>query len=517
MPLFRSTTHPHSQRKLRHGTLSIFNTQFFKGHVRTFNFKLIARLTGTLLIIMACAMALPVVFSRYYRDGAQFDLILSALGILLAGLFLRNFVGHNCTYELHEKESFWITAVIWIVVPITCTIPYYFSGAVGSFTDAAFESFSGFTTTGSSILTDLDHVPQGLLVWRALTQWIGGLGLILFIIAILRKLNVGSAHLYDAEFSGTVQRKLHPRISTSVRYMWAIYVGMSVLLMGALLLCGNDLFDSMCTSISAVSTGGFMVHTDGLAGYSRLSLALITVFMLLSGVNIALLFRLVTGRGREVWRNEEFRLYVVLFLLATIVLTVCFLQRGNALNVSLSYSIFHVASTLSTCGLTLEGPERWPFLVSAITFALIILGASAGSTGGGLKIKRVMILVRYVRNYFTRMLHPNAVFVVTMDEHRIDDDYINKIFGFVFMYIMFIVLGAFVLTITGLSIPTAVCVAATNIANLGPSPLIDMMGAQFDYASLMPLAKWTLIALMLVGRIEIFAILAIFSPAYWRR
>ncbi|MCF0212527.1 MAG: TrkH family potassium uptake protein, partial [Bacteroidales bacterium] len=162
-------------------------------------------------------------------------------------------------------------------------------------------------------------------------------------------------------------------------------------------------------------------------------------------------------------------------------------------------------------------PERWPFLVSAITFALIILGASAGSTGGGLKIKRVMILVRYVRNYFTRMLHPNAVFVVTMDEHRIDDDYINKIFGFVFMYIMFIVLGAFVLTITGLSIPTAVCVAATNIANLGPSPLIDMMGAQFDYASLMPLAKWTLIALMLVGRIEIFAILAIFSPAYWRR
>ena len=506
-----------ARNNLRRGRLFIFNSQFYKGTVRRFNFKLIGRLTGILLIIMACAMSLPVAISIFYRDGAQFDLILSALAILLAGLFLRNFAGHGCTYELHEKESFWITAVIWLMVPLLGTIPYIFTGAVGSFTDAAFESFSGFTTTGSSILTDIDHAPKGLLVWRALTQWIGGLGLILFIIAILRKLNIGSIQLYDAEFSGTIQRKLHPRISTSVRYMWGIYVVLTLLLLVALLLCGNNLFDALCATASAVSTGGFTVHSDGLMRLTHLSLPIITLFMFLSGVNIALIYRLVTGRGRVLWRDEEFRVYVVLLFLSVTVIVVAFLLEGNALRDSLSFAIFHIVSTLSTCGLTLPGPGHWPFVVSTLTFVLIIVGACAGSTGGGLKLKRIMILVKYVRNYFTLMVHPNAVFVVKIDQHHISDDYINKIFGFVFMYIMFITGGAFVLTICGLSIPTAVCVAATNIANLGPSPLIDMLGAQFDYASLVPLAKWTLMVLMIVGRIEIFAILAIFSPAYWRR
>lgn len=462
-------------------------------------------------------MALPIGVSVAYKDGAQFDLGLSMVAILLGGLFLRNFLGHNCSFELHEKESFWITAIIWLVIPLFGALPYVFCGSVGSFTDACFESFSGFTTTGSSILTDLDHIPKGLLVWRGMTQWIGGLGLILFIIAILRKLNVGSTHLYDAEFSGTVQRKLHPRISTSVRYMWMIYLGMTLLLFALLMLCGNDFFDSLCTALSTVSTGGFMVHSDGIASLSALSLSIVTLFMFLSGVNIALLYRLVSGRGRELWKDEEFRLYVFIYLSASLIIALCFLLMGNPWRQSLCYALFHVASTVSTCGLTLPGPTHWPFVVSAITFALIILGACAGSTGGGLKLKRVMMLVKYVRNYFTGMTHPNAVFVVKIDDRVIPDDYINKIFGFVFLYIIFIVGGAFMLTCSGLDIATSVCVAATNIANLGPSPLIDMLGAHFDYATLAPLAKWTLLMLQLVGRVEIFAFIAIFSPAYWRR
>jgi len=485
--------------------------------VRSFNFKLIARLTGILLCILSCSMVLPVAVSVFNHDGSQFDLMLSALAILLAGLFLRNVVGRNSTYELYEKESFWITAIIWIVVPILGSLPFYFTGAVGTFTDAAFESFSGFTTTGSSIITDLDHTPKGLLVWRGMTQWIGGLGLVLFIVAILRKLNVGSTHLYDAEFSGTVQRKLHPRISTSVLYMWVIYVAMTVVLLVSLLLCGNSFFDSLCISLSTVSTGGFMVHSDGLASLTQCSLPIITLFMFLSGINIALIFRLVSGRGKEMWKDEEFRVYVSIFVIAIIVLSTAFLVEGNDFLQSVCFSIFHVASTVSTCGLALPMPHHWPFVVSAITFALIVLGACAGSTGGGLKLKRVMMLVKYVKNYFIRMQHPNAVFVVKVDDNIISNDYINKVFGFVFLYIMFIVGGGFVLTLCGLEIPTSVCLAATNIANLGPSPIIDMLGPHFDYATLAPLAKWTLVVLMLVGRIEIFAILAILSPAYWRR
>lgn len=485
--------------------------------VRRFNFKLIARLAGILLCILSCSMVLPVSVSVFNHDGSQFDLILSALAILLSGLFLRNVVGRNCTYELYEKESFWITAIVWILIPLLGSLPFYFTGAVGTFTDAAFESFSGFTTTGSSVITNLDNTPKGLLVWRGMTQWIGGLGLILFIVAILRKLNVGSTHLYDAEFSGTVQRKLHPRISTSVLYMWFIYVGMTVVLLVSLILCGNDFFDSLCISLSTVSTGGFMVHSDGLASMPHASCPIITLFMFLSGINIALVFRLVSGRGKEMWKDEEFRVYVLLFLLSVLICSTAFLVKGNGILSSITFSFFHVASTVSTCGLALPTPHHWPFVVSVVTFALIVLGACAGSTGGGLKLKRVMMLVKYVRNYFTRMQHPHAVFVVKVDDNIISNDYINKIFGFVFLYIMFIAGGGFVLTLCGLEIPTSVCLAATNIANLGPSPIIDMLGAHFEYASLAPLAKWTLIVLMLVGRIEIFAILAILSPAYWRR
>lgn len=486
-------------------------------HMRRFNFRLIAHLAGVLLIILSCSMVLPIAISLIYKDGAQFDLLFSALGILLAGLVLRNILGHNCTYELHEKESFWITALIWLLVPLMGSLPYLFTGAVNDFTDAIFESFSGFTTTGASVIKDLDQAPEGLLVWRGLSQWIGGLGLILFIIAILRQLNIGSTHLYDAEFSGTVQRKLHPRISTSVRYMWMSYVGLTLLMLFLMLLCGNNFFDSFCTTLSAISTGGFAVHNAGLMGMSFQSLVVITLFMFISGINIALVYRLLTGHPADLFRNEEFRLYLSVFLGAVLVCSAAFFAVGNGILTSLGYSLFHIASTISTCGLSLPQPEHWSIVASTVTFALIIFGASAGSTGGGLKLKRVMILVKYVKNYFTRMLHPNAVFSVKIDDTRIPDEYINKIFAFVFLYISFIIGGAFVLTLCGLEIPTAVCVAATNMANLGPSPLINNLGADFDYCTLLPFAKWTLIVLMLVGRIEIFAIIAIFSPAYWRR
>lgn len=485
--------------------------------MRQFNFKLVARLTGVLLCVMAAFMVLPLLVSVVYKDGALFDLLISDIVILLSGLILRNIVGRNCEYELHEKESFWITSVVWIVIPLLGGLPYLMTGVTHSFTDAVFESFSGFTTTGSSLLSDLDHAPAGILMWRSVTQWIGGLGLLLFIVAVLRKLNVGSQQLYDAEFSGTVQRKLHPKISTSVRLMWIIYLGMTLVLCGLLCLCGNSFLDSFCTATSAVSTGGFMVHDAGVVGMSQLSLVFITIFMFFSGVNIALLYRLFTGHGMELWRSEEFRVYLGSFIFAFLISSVAFVCKGNSLTQSVCFSVFHVASTVSTCGINIPQPAVWPFAVSGVTFALILFGAMSGSTGGALKLKRIMILYKYVRNYFTRMLHPRAVFCVKIDNIRISDEYINKIFAFVFLYIMFIVGGAFVLTFCGMDIPTSVCVAAANIANLGPSPLINVMGAEFDYLSLIPVAKWTLIVLMLVGRVEIFSIIAIFSPVYWRR
>lgn len=470
-----------------------------------------------LLLVMALAMAFPVVVSLHYGDGAQYALGFSALMLLAIGLLLRNIVGRNASYGLRERESFWITAVAWLVVPLAGALPYLFTGVLGTFTDAAFESVSGFTTTGSSVIANPAVIPQGMLMWRSITQWIGGLGLILFVIAFLKRLNQGSLQLYAAEFSGTQQRKLHPHIAKSVSRMWRIYTLITLILIALLVLAGNGVLDSFCLALSTVSTGGFMTTQFGMSGYSDLTLSILTVFMFLSGVNVALLYNLFTFRWRQLRLNHEFALYVGIFLFAALSCTVAFGMVGNPWLESVQYSFFHIASTVSTCGFYTNPPDVWPFWVSVVTFLLILTGASAGSTGGGLKLRRLMTLSIYLRNYLTRMVHPNVVFTVKIDHKVVPGEYVNKIFGFVFLYICFIIGGAFVLTFSGSSIADAFCLAAANISNLGPSPLINSLGASLDYAALPDLAKWTLMVLMLAGRLEIFALLAIVSPAYWKR
>ena len=470
-----------------------------------------------LLLVMALAMALPVVVSLHYGDGAQYALGFSALMLLAIGLLLRNIVGRNASYGLRERESFWITAVAWLVVPLAGALPYLFTGVLGTFTDAAFESVSGFTTTGSSVIANPAVIPQGMLMWRSITQWIGGLGLILFVVAFLKRLNQGSLQLYAAEFSGTQQRKLHPHIAKSVSRMWRIYTLITLILIALLVLAGNGVLDSFCLALSTVSTGGFMTTQFGMSGYSDLTLSILTVFMFLSGVNVALLYNLFTFRWRQLRLNHEFALYVGIFLFAALSCTVAFGMVGNPWLESVQYSFFHIASTVSTCGFYTNPPDVWPFWVSVVTFLLILTGASAGSTGGGLKLRRLMTLSIYLRNYLTRMVHPNVVFTVKIDHKVVPGEYVNKIFGFVFLYICFIIGGAFVLTFCGSSIADAFCLAAANISNLGPSPLINSLGASLDYAALPDLAKWTLMVLMLAGRLEIFALLAIVSPAYWKR
>lgn len=487
-------------------------------HIRKFNFRLIMRVTGMLLLVMACVMVLPITASFYYHDGAQFDLMLAAVAMLFVALLFRNILGNDPDYVVSERESFWFTAVLWIIVPLTGAIPYLFTGTMGSPTDAIFESVSGFTTTGSSVLQRrLSRVPESVLAWRSITQLIGGMGLVLFVIATLRKLHVGSVPLYDSEFSGTVQRKLHPHIAISVRRMWGTYFLGTAVLFALLLLCGNNVLDAFSVAVSTISTGGFMTSEAGLTHFSSLSIAIVTLFMFLSGINIALLYQLITGKGRNLWRDQEFRTYSGVFLVVVAVSAVAFIPQGHFGGKTIQYVLFHVASTMSTCGLYLDSPTKMPMLISAVTIILMIIGASAGSTGGGIKWKRVIALAQYVHNYFVGMLHPHAVRTVKIDHFIISKEYLNKILAFVFLFIFFLIIGSFLLIICGYSLPTSFSVAAANISNLGPSPVIAEMGSAVDYATMPLMAKWTLVVLMLLGRVEIFALVAIFSPAYWKR
>lgn len=485
--------------------------------LRQFNFRLMARLTGMMLIYLSACMLLPLAVSLYSRDGAQFAIAFSACIILMLGLFCRNILGRHAEYTLVENESFWVTMAVWLAIPLCGTLPYLFTGGLATFADAVFETYSGFTTTGSSVLAAPEELPEGLLVYRAFTQWVGGLGLMLFVVAILRKLTAGAGDLYEAEFSGTQQRKLHPRLSRSVRRMWLIYSLLTLAMFVGLLLSRTPWIDALCLAFSTVSTGGFVTHGGGLAMLGNAACVVTTLFMLFSGINVAVLYRFFTFKWRHLGRDEELRVYLAVFLLVVAVCSLSFRLAGNGWETSVRYSIFHIASTMSTCGFYMPRPACWSFLVSVITFLLIIVGASAGSTGGGLKLRRIIIIVKYIGNYFTRMLHPNAIFRVKVNGEVVSPEYINKIFAYIFLYIVFIIGGAFVLTFCGCSIPDAICMAAANISNLGPSPLINNLGGSLDYSLLPAVGKWTLTALMLAGRLELFALIAIFSPAYWKR
>ncbi|MCR4828874.1 MAG: hypothetical protein K5864_05355 [Bacteroidales bacterium] len=481
-----------------------------------FNFRLIARLLGMLLVILALSMVVPVLVSVVYADGSQFGLILSGVLILAMGLLLRNFVGVGATFELHDREGLWYTLIIWLVVPIMGALPYLFTSSVHSFTDAAFESFSGFTTTGSSIMTGLDDAPKGLLVWRSTSQWVGGLGLILFVVAILRRLNAGAAKLYESEFSGTLQRRLHPHMSRNVQYMWRVYILLTLAMFILLLLGGNGFVDSFCLALSTVSTGGFMTHMSGLAGLSSYSIGVVTVFMFLAGVNLAVLFNLFLGHFRRVRKDDEFRSYGVAFLIAVAICSLAFIVSGVSVGQSLKFSVFHIASTASTCGFYTNPPAVWPTVVSVVTIVILFAGASAGSTGGGIKIKRLMILTKHIHNYFVGMIHPHAVMCVKVGGARVEEEYISRVFAFVFLYALFVIMGSFVLTMCGLDIPNAFCMASANMSNLGPSPIINNMGGALDYVALHPVGKWTMIVLMLAGRLEIFALVAALMRVYWK-
>lgn len=502
--------------------------------------RIFLRLIGVLLLVMATLLGVCAGVSFVYDEETKWQLTFCAVGMLVVGcvflfLFQRKkalpFLWHIPQFEIDRRGSFWVTTGIWILIPFVGMIPYLVTHTFGDFTDAAFESFSGFTTTGSSVLHYPEVISKGLLLWRSITEWMGGLGLMLLVIFLLRSSTLGIKGksyqlLYEAEFSGTVQRKLHPHLSESVGRMWQVYAVLTLLVIGCLFACGNSLVESICLGMSTVSTGGFMTRSSGMADYSTMSILVVTIFMFASGINVALLYNSARnvghgmfyhGRGKRVLSDEEFRMYVMVYVFSVLSCVVSFVLLGNGVKESFVYSLFHIASTVSTCGFYLQNPAYWSFWVSVVTFFLVFVGASSGSTGGGIKLKRVMILVKYVKNYFIKMVHPNAVVTVRIDKIVIEKDYVNKIFAFVFVYLMLVALGGFVLTLCGSTISESICMAATNIANLGPSPLMNNMGVGVDYALLPGVAKWTLMFLMLAGRLEVFAIAAVLIPEYWKK
>lgn len=487
---------------------------------RTFNTRMVFRTMGALLLIEAVFMTMALGVSLWYNEPDNGVFLLSTIITLLAGV-IGLLVGRRAESRMGEREGYVIVAMVWVVFSAFGLLPYYLSGQVPTLTDAWFESMSGFTTTGATIIPDLEVITHGLLFWRSLTQWIGGMGIIVLSIAILPIFGLNGMQLYAAEVSGLTYEKLSPRIADTAKMMWTTYVLLTAAEVLALWLCGMDVFDAVCHSFSTIATGGFSTHNNSLEFYDSAAIHyIVTFFMFISGINFVLLIYLLRGKVRYFFRDEELRWYSVAVAIFAVLLTLgLYIARpgwtGLHMERAFRDSIFTVISSMTSTGYTISDYMYWPVVAWVVIFFLMLTGACAGSTAGGIKWVRLAIILKNGVAEFQRRIHPNAIIPVRLNEKNVPQQTINNIMAFLIFYIFIIVVTVVIFCASGVNFDESIGAAVSAIGNVGIS--IGQFGPAGTYATFPTVAKWVMSFVMLIGRLEIFTILLLFTKALWRK
>lgn len=487
---------------------------------RTFNTRMVFRTMGALLLIEAVFMTMALFVSLWYGEADSGVFLLSTIITLLAGV-IGLLVGRRAESRMGEREGYVIVAMVWVVFSAFGLLPYYLSGQVPTLTDAWFESMSGFTTTGATIIPDLEVITHGLLFWRSLTQWIGGMGIIVLSIAILPIFGLNGMQLYAAEVSGLTYEKVSPRIADTAKMMWSIYVLLTVTEVVALWLCGMDMFDAVCHSFSTIATGGFSTHNNSLEYYDSAAIHYtVTFFMFISGINFVLLIYLLRGKTRYFFKDEELRWYSVAVAVFAVLLTLgLYIARpgwsGVEMERAFRDSIFTVISSMTSTGYTISDYMYWPVVAWVVIFFLMLTGACAGSTAGGIKWVRLAIIMKNGVAEFQRRIHPNAIIPVKLNEKAVPQQTINNIMAFLIFYVFIIVVTVVIFCATGVDFDEAIGSAVSAIGNVGIS--IGQFGPAGTYAEFPVVAKWVMSFVMLIGRLEIFTVLLLFTKALWRK
>ena len=487
---------------------------------RTFNTRMVFRTMGALLLIESVFMALALGVSLWYGEADSGVFLLSTIITLLAGV-IGLLVGHRAESRMGEREGYVIVAMVWVVFSAFGLLPYYLSGQVPSLTDAWFESMSGFTTTGATIIPNLDVITHGLLFWRSLTQWIGGMGIIVLSIAILPIFGLNGMQLYAAEVTGLTYEKLSPRIADTAKMMWSIYLLLTATEVAALWLCGMDVFDAVCHSFSTIATGGFSTHNNSLEFYDSAAIHYtVTFFMFISGINFVLLIYLLRGKARNFFQDEELRWYSVAVLVFAIALTLgLYIARPGwtALHMERAFrdSIFTVISSMTSTGYTISDYMYWPIVAWVVIFFLMLTGACAGSTAGGIKWVRLSIIMKNGVAEFQRRIHPNAIVPVKLNDKAVPQQTINNIMAFLIFYVFIIAVTVVIFCASGVNFDESIGAAVSAIGNVGIS--IGQFGPAGTYAEFPTVAKWVMSFVMLIGRLEIFTVLLLFTKALWRK
>jgi trk system potassium uptake protein TrkH len=479
--------------------------------------KVILNFLGILLLFLGLAMAAPLTASLIYHDGSVKALILSATASVITGLVLFLLTRRQGHVQLSHKDGVAIVTFGWITAGAAGALPYLFSGAIPDFTNAYFESISGFTTTGASILSDIEGLPEGLLLWRSLTQWFGGMGIIVLSVAILPFLGIGGMQLYKAEVPSPVVDKLKPRISDTAKTLWQIYIALTILEIFLLLSGGMSLFESLCHSFCTLPTGGFSPMNTSVAHYdSTFFDIVILVFMLLAGVNFSLHYRFIKGNRTVFINDPEFLVFIGLFVFFS--LTVAYDLYGSVyrtLAEAFRFSSFQVGSILTTTGFATADFDKWPAYSQKILLLCMFFGGMAGSTGGGIKIVRFILLFKHAYREILRIIHPHAVIPVKLGRKPVPNDVLNSVWGFFLLFVGLFVMASLGMSAMGLDLVTSFSSVAASIGNVGPG--LAGVGPTCNYFSIPVAGKWILIFCMLLGRLEIYTMIVLLIPEYWRR
>lgn len=480
------------------------------------NFKAIIKVIGDLLLLETVMLLLSVGVSAYYRDTAFFSLLVTA-GITGVTGLLMTLYSRSSSKAFTRRDGYIMVTCSWVSFAMFGMLPFYIDGHIPSLTNAFFEAMSGITSTGATILDDIDSMPQGLLFWRSITQWFGGLGIIIFTIALLPFLGVSGLQMFAAEVSGPTHNKVNPRIGITARWIWSIYIGITALLMVLLWLGGMGGFDSICHALTAAGTGGFSTHQESIAFYHSPYIEyVIIVFMFISGINYSLLILFISGRVRRALQDSELKWYGLTVVCATILFTIVLWASQNLEGEeAFRNSLFQVVSLQTSTGFTTTDYMVWPSALWGLLLLIMLVGACAGSTSGGMKCIRVQVLFKVMKNEFKHILHPNAVLPVRMDKQVAPPSLVTTVMAFCFLYFIIIFGSSIFLSSIGIDFMEAIGCSVSALGNMGPA--LGSYGPSSTWNSMPDAGKWLMSLLMLLGRLEIFTVILLFTPNFWKR
>lgn len=475
----------------------------------------VLNILGKLFLLIALFLLAPIPVSVYYDDGMMDIFLHSALlGAGLGGVLIMLF---KPIRELNIRDGFAVAVICWLGLAGLGALPYYLSGQVPSLIDSLFEAMSGFTTTGSTILTDIEALSPSLLFWRSTTQWLGGMGIIILSLAILPLLGVGGMQLFQTEMTGPTKDRLAPRIQDTARILWAVYLLLTLILIALLLLGGLTLFDAVTHAFTTISTAGFSPYNDSIGHFNSLYVEVVVIiFMLAGGINFAMHHHALRGKIATYWQSEEFRLYLGLAVGAVLLLTALNLHGGiyQTITASLRASTFQGVSILTTSGLGTADFSLWPSASQLILVGLMLVGGMAGSTAGGIKTVRFLLFFKYVRLQLRHLIHPQTVSIIKLNGIRVPQEVMTAVLGFFALYFMLFFLAILVVAALGVDIVTATTAVIATLNNIGPG--LHLVGPAAGFAELPAAAKVVLTFCMLAGRLELYTVIVLLTPAFWK-